>query len=99
VKPDGLHVLNLTDSTFAFTAYDRQSLLVRSTDRDPCMESPVAQCPSIEPRMLKLIRLPSVVGYARGTREIALRYWATDHTSDYPRGARVLVVRLPTKPA
>ena len=97
VKPDGLHVLNLTDSTFAWTAYDRQSLLVRSTDRDPCMESPVAQCPSLEPRMIKLIPLSAVIGHARGTREIALRYWATDRTSEYPRAARVLVVRLPNR--
>jgi hypothetical protein len=94
VEPGGLGITNLTNGMLAFTVYDRRRLLVRSSDRDPCMESPTAQCPSIGAGATRRVPFDAVIDWSERSAELAVRYWPAESISSYPRNARVLVVPL-----
>ena len=94
-EADGLHLTNRSGARIVYTAYERLTLLERNADRDSCMLSPVAQCPSIAPHATIILRYEAAVhNPARASKEFTVRYWrATD--SSYPRGVSLVSVRRP----
>ena len=89
---DGVHVFNHMDVAMALAVYDRAILLARSSDRDACMMSPVAQCPSVLSRGVRVIPYLAVIEGRRQSDSISVRYWPAGDASRYPQDARTISI-------
>ena len=94
-EADGLHLSNRIEERIAYTVYERVTLLERNADRDSCMLSPVAQCPSIAPRATIVVRYDAAVhNPTREAKDFTVRFWRAGDPA-YPRGVSRLTVRRP----